>query len=323
MKKAAYLLGFLAIGILLSVFGGMVAMWNKEKGNAKNVQEQEGTLMGAERKFIDLVYDDLSDSQKLDLYLPEGGEEPFPLVVFIHGGGWFECDKADGQEKAWLKLLDAGYAVASLNYRLSGEAPHPAGIIDCKTAIRYLCAHAEEFHIDKTKIATAGGSSGGHYSLMVAMTTDNPEFEDLERGYAEESFQVTCAVAWYPAADISAIWRDANNSGWDGFGANFALQNIERYMGKKILDDTDEDMQKASPIHYISETTCPLLLQHGDIDELCPLEQTESFYKKAKSVMPEGTVEMDVLRGANHADTAFETDANMERIRVFLDKYMK
>ena len=100
-------------------------------------------------------------------------------------------------------------------------------------------------------------------------------------------------------------------------------EQILLYMGKKILDDTDEDMQKASPIHYISETTCPLLLQHGDIDELCPLEQTESFYKKAKSVMPEGTVEMDVLRGANHADTAFETDANMERIRVFLDKYMK
>lgn len=287
-----------------------------------NINQKEKTVMENVKIYSDIAYDTISESQKMDIYVPDDGNE-HPLVVFIHGGGWFECDKADGQEKAWLKLLNSDYAVASLNYRLSGEAPHPAGIIDCKTAIRYLCAHAKELHIDKTKIATAGGSSGGHYSLMVAMTNGIPEFEDLERGHAGETFKITCAVAWYPAADISAIWKDANDSGWNGYGANFALQNIERYIGKKIVSDMDEDMKKASPIYYINENTCPLLLQHGDIDELCPLQQTEDFYKKAEFIMSKGTVEMDVLKGANHADTAFETDENMGRIRIFLDKYMK
>lgn len=100
------------------------------------------------REYHDVVYDTLSRAQKLDLYLPENGKGPFPLIFFIHGEGWFTGDKADGQESAWVTLREKGYAVASVNYRLSSEAPHPAGIIDCKTALRYLKAHAEEYGID-------------------------------------------------------------------------------------------------------------------------------------------------------------------------------
>ncbi len=122
------------------------------------------------REYHDVVYDTLSRAQKLDLYLPENGKGPFPLIFFIHGGGWFTGDKADGQESAWVTLREKGYAVASVNYRLSSEAPHPAGIIDCKTALRYLKAHAEEYGIDAGKIAVSGDSSGGHYALMLSFS---------------------------------------------------------------------------------------------------------------------------------------------------------
>ena len=137
------------------------------------------------REYRDLKYDTMSESQTLDLFLPKTGEGPYPLVFFIHGGGWYSGDKTDGQEAPWMKLLDRGYAVASVNYRLSGEASHPAGITDCKTALRYLKAHAGEYGIDPDRVASAGDSSGGHYALMMAVTMERPEFEDLSRGYTE------------------------------------------------------------------------------------------------------------------------------------------
>lgn len=84
------------------------------------------------KKIYDVAYGNRSASQKLDLYLPDSENGAFPLVVFIHGGGFYSGDKQDGQEQPWITLTKYGYAVASLNYRLSTEAKHPAGILDCK-----------------------------------------------------------------------------------------------------------------------------------------------------------------------------------------------
>lgn len=92
--------------------------------NMAQVQEMTGTDEGVEnmaqnriesREYRDVAYDTLSEAQKFDLYLPEKGDGPFPLVMFIHGGGWFSGDKTDGQERAWVTLWEQGYAVASLN----------------------------------------------------------------------------------------------------------------------------------------------------------------------------------------------------------------
>ena len=219
----------------------------------------------------------MSDSQKLDLFLPEAGKDPCPLVFFIHGGGWYSGDKADSQKDPWMKLLDRGYAVASINYRLSGEASHPAGIIDCKTALRYLKAHAGEYGIDPDRVAVSGDSSGGHYALMMAVTMGNPEFEDTDRGYKEQNTDVNCAVVWYPATDLAETMRTVENGEYTGFGAEFAWENIERYMGKKITDTADPALTEASPIHYISENIPPVLLQHGNADNICSMDQSWRF----------------------------------------------
>lgn len=149
-----------------------------ENGSSAEPTERRSDV----REYRDISYDTQSSAQTFDLFLPEDGEGPFPLLVFVHGGGWYSGDKSDGQETGFLKLLDYGYAVASLNYRLSGEAPHPAGLIDCNTALRYLQANAQEFWIDSARIAVAGDSSGGHYALMLVLTQGNPDFEDLTRG---------------------------------------------------------------------------------------------------------------------------------------------
>lgn len=296
-----------------------------------------------EREYTDLVYDTLSPSQKLDLYLPETGSGPFPLLVFIHGGGWYGGDKADGQEDAFVALREQGYAVASLNYRLSGEASHPAGIIDCKTAIRFLKANADRYHIDPERFAVSGDSSGGHYALMVALTSGNPELTELQardtskersvcesalfeeaeaRGYAEENTDVCCAVVWYPATDLAETMRTVQDGEYTGFGASFAWSNIERYVGKTIQDVKDDCLVQASPINYISADMPPILLQHGNADTICPMDQSQRFYRAAVDAVGEERVSLTILDGAQHGDSAFETAENMETVKAFLDRYL-
>lgn len=269
--------------------------------NKQQKQEQ-----GMEKEYFDISYDTQSDSQKLDLYLPETGPGPFPLVVFIHGGGWFSGDKADGQERAWVTLRSNGYAVASLNYRLSGEAAHPAGLDDCRTAVRWLKEHADEYRIDARHIAVSGDSSGGHYALMEALQDSG----------------ISCAVVWYPATDLSETMRTVQNGEYTGFGADFAWSNIESYVGKKIQDTDDPCLADASPVNYISKDMPPVLLQHGDADTICPVSQSRRFYQKALDAAGEDKVFLDIIKGAEHGDSAFETKENMERIQKFLDQYI-
>ena len=290
-----------------------------ENGSSAELTERRSDV----KEYRDVSYDMQSSAQTFDLFLPEDGEGPFPLLVFVHGGGWYSGDKSDGQEAGFLKLLDYGYAVASLNYRLSGEAPHPAGLIDCNTALRYLQANAQEFWIDPARIAVAGDSSGGHYALMLALTQGNPDFEDLTRGNSNQEVQVQCAVAWYPATDLAETMRTVETGEYTGFGANFAWENIERYVGKTITNTSDETLVLASPVHYISEDMPPVLLQHGNADTICPMDQSQRFYRAAVQAAGEESVALDILDGATHGDSAFETDENMARVASFLAAHME
>lgn len=276
-----------------------------------------------ERAFRDVAYDTQSQAQKLDLFLPETGDGPFPLVVFIHGGGWFSGDKSDGQENAWVGLTKYGYAAASLNYRLSGEAPHPAGIVDCKTAIRWLKAHAGEYALDAERVAVAGDSSGGHYALLAALTSGNPDFEDLSRGNEQVDSSVNCAVVWYPATDLAETMRTIQNGEYTGFGADFAWNNIERYTGLSYSEAAALDFAAVSPITYITLEMPPVLLQHGDADTICPIDQSQRFCRRAVEIAGEDKVRLTVLPGAGHGDMAFETEENMEIVREFLEENLK
>lgn len=305
----------------LEGMSGTILVEKAEENDTAEAEERMGSMMEntiKTREYRDVAYDTLSEAQKFDLYLPETGEGPFPLVMFIHGGGWFSGDKTDGQESAWVTLREQGYAVASINYRLSGETPHPSGIIDCKTALRYLKAHADKYHIDAKRIAVSGDSSGGHYALMVALTAGNPDFEDLTRGNPEQASDVACAVVWYPATDLSETMRTVRDGEYTGFGADFAWSNIERYAGKTIEDVNDNVLVSASPIQYVTEDMPPVLLQHGNADTICPIDQSRRIYRRMIETAGEDRVKFDVLDGAEHGDVDFETAENMERIARFL-----
>ena len=131
----------------------------------------------------DLAYAPLSDAQRLDLYTPPRGETPYPLVVVIHGGGWTVGDKRGELPSAAIPgFLDLGYAVASVNYRLAGEAVFPAQLLDVKAAIRYLRADAPVFHLDPDRFAVVGESAGAHLAALLGTTQAFAEFDDPALG---------------------------------------------------------------------------------------------------------------------------------------------
>jgi hypothetical protein len=111
----------------------------------------------------DVAYTSTAGTQKLDLYLP-AGEGPFPVIVNIHGGGFKLGDKGMVDNGIGKAFLNAGYAIASIDYRLSGEAKFPAAVLDAKAAVRFLRANAAKYNLDPNKIVAFGENRQGETS---------------------------------------------------------------------------------------------------------------------------------------------------------------
>lgn len=262
--------------------------------------------------LLDIAYGDESASQKMDLYSPDT-EGLHPFVMFVHGGDWVEGDKRDGQEKPWVTLTDHGYAVISVNYRLSEEAKYPAGINDCRRALSYLKEHASEYGLDRERAAVAGGSSGGHYALMTVMAKG--------KNFMDCDCSARCVIGWYPVCDLGSVLRESLDSDRGSNGALFAIDGIQGLMGKKITDPDNFLLTMASPSFYVRSDMPSVLLQHGTMDSLCPVSQTIAFYESCLNAGVKA--KLDLLHGARHMDRMFAEDKNMNKVLAFLKENMK
>jgi acetyl esterase/lipase len=156
------------------------------------------------RKWLDLPYGAASPAQQLDIYLPESGAGPFPVILHIHGGGFAIGDKREMHVMTYLRGLERGYAVISINYRLSGEAVFPAGLQDVKAAIRWLRVHADEYHLDPSRVAACGGSSGGNYAAIVGVTEGAALFDAPGTDPAVPA-GVSAVVDWFGPTDFLSM----------------------------------------------------------------------------------------------------------------------
>lgn len=276
-----------------------------------------------QRKYRDVAYADRSKSKKLDIYLPDKGDGTFPVIVFIHGGAWCMGDKGDMQVKPFMMLLQDGYAVVSVNYRLTGEKGFPAGLMDCKTAVRFLKANAEKYHLDADRIGLAGDSAGANIVLMIGATVNHPELSDLTLGYADWNTRVKCIVSWYAPTDIAKMYEQLRETGLNYISEDDPTTYEARYVGGSMNSVPAEIVNLASPIYHINTDMPPILLQHGYKDRLVPYQQSETFYEKAVKIVGKEHITLELFENAGHADLRFETAKNMERIRAFFDKYLK
>jgi len=273
------------------------------------------------RKWLDVPYANLSSTQKLDIYLPEDSEGPFPVVLHIHGGAFAIGDKREIQIMPLFEGLKRGYAVVSVNYRLSGEAIFPAGLQDLKASIRWLRANQAQYHLDGNRIAACGGSAGGNYAAMLCLTANVMEFDDQSLGNLEYPCNVQAGVDWFGPTDFLKMDEQLAESGLGPCDHNEEESPESRYLGAKITD-IPEKVQLANPMTYIHENMPPILIQHGRMDHLVPVQQSIIFAKKIEKLVGPDRYEFEIIENADHGDPLFETEENMGRVFSFLDKHL-
>ena len=274
------------------------------------------------RKFLDVPYGTESKQQCFDIYLPDEGDGPFPLFVHIHGGGFAFGDKRDDHMDAYLLGIKRGYAVASIEYRLSAEAKFPAAALDCREAIRYIKTHAAEYCVDPNRIAVLGGSAGGNLAAMVGMNVPNGQFPG-EKGKTfscEPTVQV-CIDQFGPVR-FETMRAQAIANGVSEVHPNTAMMPESKYLGVDLSEAPEALLKASYPGTYASEDMAPMLVQHGTADHLVPWAQSEEFVKDLRAKGFGHKVEYVPLEGADHEDKRFTAPENTEVVFAFIEKHM-
>ncbi len=276
------------------------------------------------RKFLDVSYGPHPE-ETMDIYLPNEGEGPFPVIIMIHGGGWCDGDKTYWEPNGGIKSVAYGFAVASINYRLGPEHPHPAQIQDVKAAIRFVRANAGQYGFDPNRIATWGGSAGGHLAALAGTAPNIPELTDRSLGNPDTDESVQAVVDWYGPIWIDRFAKDFETLGVITDEAQMPTSRNDRLCG--LLQCTPEEIPERavgfSPASYITKDCPPFLIQHGTADPVVPYLQSVDFDKALSAVIGEEKVTLDLVHGQGHGSLVYESFDNVKRITDWLRKVMK
>ncbi|MET0392926.1 MAG: alpha/beta hydrolase [Chitinophagaceae bacterium] len=203
---------------------------------------------------------------KMDLYLPPQDKGPSPVVINIHGGGWNHGVKES--QTGFNTFFKMGFAVANMEYRLTGQATAPAAVEDARCALIYLVKNAKELNIDVNKIVIMGGSAGGHLALMAGLLGNDHRFDTNCSGV--DNIKVAAIIDKYGITDV-----------WDwGYGPNITSKSATRWLGDKANDKAFA--ASVSPITYVNKNNPPVFIVHGDADPTVPYQQSVELHKRLK-----------------------------------------
>jgi acetyl esterase/lipase len=274
------------------------------------------------RQWLDVAYASKSSAQKLDIYLPDSGTGHFPVIVSIHGGAFMGGDKADGQLTPMLEGINRGYAVVSVNYRLSMESIFPAQIQDVKAAIRWIRANAEEYEFNPWKISVWGSSAGGYLAALAGTSGGVAELEDSSLGRMDQSSVVQAVIDWYGPIDFLSMDSQFKKSGKGKANHNDPYSPESKLMGAPIASIPDQ-VEVANPEYYLTKDDPPIFIEHGTEDEVVPVQQSEDFAIEALEHLGSDRVTLHLLQGAGHGGMKFFDEANVNHVFEFLDKHLK
>lgn len=253
-------------------------------GRMETPRPPEGTTV-----YRDLAYvSNGHERQRLDLYLPKAGKD-LPLIINIHGGAFKMGSKEMGVP---VEYLAKGYALASINYRLSQHAKFPAQIEDCKAAVRWLRAHASEHGLDPNRFAAWGSSAGGYLAAMLGTTGDTKQFD--VGSHLDQSSRVQAVVDYFGPTDFLQmdVHRLPNGQLHD------PADSPESLLIGGAIQENKEKTERANPITYVTEADPPFLICHGDADPLVPHHQGELLEAALKRA--DVPVTFYTVRGAGH-----------------------
>jgi acetyl esterase/lipase len=270
------------------------------------------SAVAAPRVVRDLSFAKVDQSElKLDLYLPTA-VAPVGLIVWVHGGGWRAGSRSSVEV---LGLVERGWAIASVDYRLSPVAKFPAQVHDIKAAIRFLRAHAAQYGYPASRVVIAGSSAGAHLAALVGVSNRERELEGRVGADTAQPSDVQAIVSLFGASNLTTILGQSTPHGLD-----VRVPALDLLLGGQP-ESVPELARLASPVFHVDATDPPLLLLHGDQDNQMPINQShelEGAYEKLG--LP---VRFVVVHGSGHGGPAFTSDAQLALIDDFLRQQMK
>ena len=285
------------------------------------------------RQWLNLGYATLSSAEKLDLYMPvrhPGLPRNPGLVVYVHGGGWLEPGNVKGN---WVSqtfvnaFLAAGYAAASVNYRLSSQAHFPAQIQDVKTAVRWLRAHAAQYGYDPAEIAAFGDSAGGQLVALLGTSQGVPALEGSSLGYPRVSSSIKAAIVLYP--DINLLADGAWLSQIPFCAGKYLSPNLPDSLGAKYLGAPVQTVparaRAADPITYLTpgRPVAKFLIAHGTHDCTVPYQGSVEFYRALVKFAGPAAAQLILEPGKGHFSPPAEVNFNFTELKAPVAKLLR
>lgn len=249
----------------------------------------------------------------LDIYSPTSSNNKSPLILTIYGSAW-KSNRSKASKyikKSLIKpLIDAGFAVASINHRSSTDALFPAQIHDVKAAIRFLRGNASEYKIDPSFVGVTGSSSGGHLAAMAGTTSHNKLMDGNIGSFLNYDSHVNAVVDWFGPTDFLLM---------DICGSKMVHDAVNSPESKLIggaIQENKEKARAANPINYISSKTPPFLIIHGMVDLTVPYCQS----KVLKMALERANIESELIsvRDGGHGKNVFIDKYKVEMVNFFL-----
>ncbi|EOX1296193.1 alpha/beta hydrolase fold domain-containing protein [Vibrio cholerae] len=249
---------------------------------------------------------------KLDLYKPKAERiQPYPLLIWVHGGAWKRGSKDDIPTKNPLLLssvLQQGYALAAVDYRLSGEATFPAPVQDINDAVNFLYDNALQFHIKADKVVMMGRSAGRHLAGLMGTTNTHSNLTF----YAKPKYQVKAVVSFFGPTDLLAL---ANKGGKE----TSKQSSVSRFLGD-TPSAIPQIAKQASSTSYVNERTPPFIQLHGTVDKQVPLEQSQLL--KAKLDEYGINNQLWIEQNVGHSDPIFDTEKHVPKVITFIKEHL-
>lgn len=250
-------------------------------------------------------------SLKLDLYQPVGAASP-PLIVWVHGGAW----RAGSKDNMPLdELVKRGFAIASIDYRLSPVAKFPAQVHDCKAAIRFLRAKAKQYGYDASKTGIVGSSAGGHLVAEIGVTNGHSKLEGTVGKYLDQSSSVQAIVDYYGPTNFLTILKQSTPH-----GLSVRVPALQLLLGSQP-EENAALAKLASPVYHVDKNDPPLLMIHGDYDPQVPINQSHELHGRYKELGL--TARLEIIHGGAHGGPQFYNQARIDLVDQFLKTHLR
>ncbi len=272
------------------------------------------------RTILDIRYATQSSTQKLDIYLPDSLKGPYPVIVWLHPGGFSRGIK-EMIGPMVPAMLARGYAAVSVDYRLAGEANFPAQIFDAKSAVRWIRANAAGYDFNPGQIASWGISAGSTLAALLGTSGKIKELEDLSAGNASESSSVNAVVSWYGPMDFFNLNSQRIQLGQKPI-INSENSGETQMLGGSI-SEVPEKYKAISPITYLNPECPPFYIQHGKSDELIPYLQSVRFAEALEAVIGKTRVNLKLIENVGHFDRIHSSSENIKAVLDFVDRQFK